>query len=196
MKFTRRQIEIINAATQLIGDTGINNVTTKNLAEEMGFSEPALYRHFSSKTEILTSVIDYFKEQISEGISAIFKEDHTGFENIHELIKYQFILISNQPAIIMIIFAETSFQYDKKLSDAVFSLNTHLKHLLIGLIEKGMTDGSIRKDVKKEDLSTIMLGSMRMTVLQWRLSGYAYNLSERGVELCTSMKLLVQPVKS
>ena len=58
MKFTRRQIEIINAATQLIGDTGINNVTTKNLAEEMGFSEPALDRHFISKTEIRTSGID------------------------------------------------------------------------------------------------------------------------------------------
>lgn len=193
MKFTARQVEIIKAATQLIGDTGINNVTTKNLAEKMGFSEPALYRHFSSKTEILTSVIDYFKEQISEGISSILAEEQSGFENIHELMKYQFTLISNQPAIIMVVFAETSFQYDKKLSEAVLNLNTHLKQLLIGMIEKGMTDGSIRKDVKAEHLSTIMLGSMRMTVLQWRLAGFSYSLIERGSNLCTSMKALVQP---
>ena len=55
MNFTERQIEIIDASKDLIGRKGIQNLTIKNLAKKMSFSEPALYRHFKDKTEILKS---------------------------------------------------------------------------------------------------------------------------------------------
>ncbi|MCB0409114.1 MAG: helix-turn-helix transcriptional regulator, partial [Flavobacteriales bacterium] len=48
MNYSDRQIEIIVAATKLISEKGIQNLTTKNLAAEMSFSEPALYRHFKN----------------------------------------------------------------------------------------------------------------------------------------------------
>lgn len=194
VKFTPRQIEILQAASKLIGKSGPNNVTTKNLAEVMGFTEPALYRHFKSKTDILVSLIEYFKNQLSDGIELVLDKDISGFESIHQLIKFQFSLISKQPAVIMVIFAETSFQYDPVLSEAVLHLNTRLKAIIIDMIRNGMKDGSIRSDVKKEDLATIILGSMRMTVLQWRLSEFAFDLHKRGSDLCTTIKQLVQPV--
>ena len=53
MEFTNRQIEIIEAAKKLIGEKGIQNITTKNLAKEMAFTEAALYRHFKNKNEYL-----------------------------------------------------------------------------------------------------------------------------------------------
>ena len=193
MKFTPRQIEIIEAATKLIGDTGLNNVTTKNLAEEMGFTEPALYRHFKGKTEILAAVIEYFRQTIGDGIAPLLAKEINGLEKIRQLIKFQFRLISQRPAVIMVIFAETSFQYDPKLSEAVFSLTSHLRQLIIEMIDTGMKDGSIRHDVKKDALVTVILGSMRMTVLQWRLSGFSYDLTKKGSELCSTLKLLLQP---
>jgi AcrR family transcriptional regulator len=52
-EFTDRQIEIMEAATNRISKYGIQNLTIKTLAEDIGLSEPALYRHFKSKNEIL-----------------------------------------------------------------------------------------------------------------------------------------------
>ena len=52
-QFTGRQIEIMEAATDRISKYGIQNLTIKTLATDIGLSEPALYRHFSSKNEIL-----------------------------------------------------------------------------------------------------------------------------------------------
>ena len=60
MEYTARQIEIINAATELMNQGGIQQLTTKSLAEKIGFSEPAIYRHFKNKTDILSSVLNYF----------------------------------------------------------------------------------------------------------------------------------------
>ena len=46
MKFTERQIEILNASKDLIGTKGIQNLTIKNLAKKMSFSEPATLSSF------------------------------------------------------------------------------------------------------------------------------------------------------
>lgn len=48
-KFTDRQIEIMEAATLRIDQYGIQELTIKNLAADLGLSEAALYRHFKSK---------------------------------------------------------------------------------------------------------------------------------------------------
>ena len=82
MIFSKRQIEIIEAATKLIGEKGIQNLTTKNLAAEMGFSEPALYRHFKSKTDILQSVLVFYKEQMKEGVEKLLHDNNSGAEKI------------------------------------------------------------------------------------------------------------------
>ena len=59
---TERQIEIIEAALELITEKGIQGMTIKNLSKKIGITEPAIYRHFVSKTEILLSILNNFKE--------------------------------------------------------------------------------------------------------------------------------------
>lgn len=192
MDFTTRQVEIIEAATKLIGEKGIQNVTTKHLAEEIGFSEPALYRHFSGKTEILVSVLEYFREKMRTGLDPLLAKQESGLEKVHQLIKYQFKIFTSNPAIIMVIFAETSFQYDKKLSKTVSTLLEQKKQLVINILNEGVSDRSVRNDADVEQLTSIILGSIRFTVLQWRLSDFDFDLNKKGHELWHTINLLVK----
>ena len=48
MDIKPRQLEIIEAAGQLVTEDGFAALTTKRLAERMHFTEAALYRHFNS----------------------------------------------------------------------------------------------------------------------------------------------------
>lgn len=191
MGFTPRQIEIIEAATKLIGEKGIQNVTTKHLADEIGFSEPALYRHFKGKTQILVSVLEYFTSKMSDSLSPLLAKQTTGLNKIKQLVEYQFNLFTQNPAIIMVIFAETSFQYDKTLSATVNKLMNQKKQLAISIIEEGIKDGSIRNDINIDQLMSIILGSMRFNVLQWRLSKFQFDLNQKGQELCQTINLLI-----
>jgi len=192
MDFTPRQIEIIQAATKLIGEKGIQNMTTKHLAEEIGFSEPALYRHFKGKTEILVSVLEYFRAQMRKGLAPLLVKQKTGLDKIKQIIEFQFNLFTQNPAIIMVIFAETSFQYDQMLSSTVNRLLIQKKQMVIKIIEEGKQDGSIRKDINVDQLMSIILGSMRFTVLQWRMSKFQFNLTEKGKELYKAINLLIK----
>ncbi|MFA7543052.1 MAG: helix-turn-helix domain-containing protein, partial [Candidatus Cloacimonadaceae bacterium] len=46
MDIKPRQLEIVQAAIQLIARRGYEKLTTKNLAQSLGVSEASLYRHF------------------------------------------------------------------------------------------------------------------------------------------------------
>jgi AcrR family transcriptional regulator len=192
MNFTPRQVEIIEAATKLIGEKGIQNVTTKHLAKEIGFSEPALYRHFKNKTDILVSVLEYFREKTRAGLDPLLSKQETGLEKVHQLIKYQFNMFATNPAVIMVIFAETSFQYDKKLSSTVNKLLKQKKQLVINILNEGIEDGSVRNDTDIEQLTSIILGSMRFNVLEWRLSDFDFDMSEKGEDLWKTLNLLIK----
>ena len=50
---TERQQEILDKSIEIISRKGIQGLTIKNLSKEIGISEPAIYRHFESKTDIL-----------------------------------------------------------------------------------------------------------------------------------------------
>jgi AcrR family transcriptional regulator len=52
-ELSERQLEIIEAAGKVITSSGVSGLTIKNLAKEMKFSESAIYRHFTSKEEII-----------------------------------------------------------------------------------------------------------------------------------------------
>ena len=71
--FSERQQQIVETAIKLIADKGIQNLTTKNLAKEIGISEPALYRHFSSKLEILKAVITNFQIKMQPALEKLNK---------------------------------------------------------------------------------------------------------------------------
>ncbi|MEZ4722374.1 MAG: TetR/AcrR family transcriptional regulator [Flavobacteriales bacterium] len=185
--YTPRQIQIINAATELINLGGIQNLTTKSLADRMDFSEPALYRHFKGKTEILSSVLNYFGYELNSKLIGLLEGKGTGFEKLKRIIEFQFEHFAKHPAIVMVIFAETSFQYEEILSDAVRNILVSKKKRLELIILQGQEDGSIRSDVDGAQLATIFMGTMRFTILQWRLSDYKFDLIQEGEKLWESL---------
>ncbi len=192
MELSNRQIEIIEAATKLIGEKGIQNLTTKNLAAEIGFSEPALYRHFDGKTAILEAVLTYYKEKLGEGLKKITHSDVSGIEKIKSMIEFQFNHFTKFPAVIMVIFAETSFQYDSVLSKAVSEVMNQKRMLVGKIVISGQAEGSIRNDIGAGQLTTMVMGSMRFTVLRWRLSGFDFDLIKEGAVLYRTIELLIK----
>ena len=192
MSFTKRQIEIIEAATRLIGKGGVQSLTTKSLAAEIGFSEPALYRHFSDKNEILKSVLMYYKEFLRQGLTDIIQSKSTGKEKIKAMIEFQFNHFTESPAVIMVIFSETSFQFNNQLSQTVSEIMLKKRAMVSTIIASGQVEGNIRSDISPEQLTTMIMGSMRFTILRWRLSNFDFDLIKEGKELCKTIDLLLE----
>ena len=190
MNLTARQIEIINASKDLIGEKGLQTLTIKNLANKMSFSEPALYRHFKDKTEIIKALLLFHKEIIQSGVLNILNSEKNALAKFEEILKFKFAHIEKTPALVMVIFSETSFQYSSILSKVVRKILEQRTKKIITLIKIGQEEGSIRKDVEATQLATIVLGGIRTTILSWKLSGFKTDLKSDGKKLWKTLKVL------
>ncbi len=179
--FTNRQIEIMEAATARIDTYGIQNLTIKTLAADIGLSEPALYRHFKSKNDILLGLLDYFIMGMKNRINDIsLHPNATAADELRAIFDSQLQTFTNKPAVVSVIFAESIFHYDEGLSYKVSEIMDLMHEYVSTNIEKGQKTGQYSKLIHVSTLTTIILGAIRMTVLKWKISGHKSNLIEDG----------------
>jgi len=60
---TARQQNILDEAIALLRDQGLPGLTVRRLAERIGFSEAALYRHFANKEALLAALMEHLAEE-------------------------------------------------------------------------------------------------------------------------------------
>ena len=190
-ELSSRQLQIIDASIHLISEGGIQELTMKNLSRELGISEPAIYRHFESKQKILITMLESFKHQnklINK--SNAFKE-LTGIQHLQGIITGVFQKFIENPAISAVIFSEGIFQNESELAEMIQDImNTNIGFFK-KLIQDGQADKSIRSDIGSEELSIIVMGSVRHLVTVWRLSGFSFNLLESGKRLLKSLEVMM-----
>ncbi len=58
-----RRVAIVNAAIRLFSQNGFRGTTTKQLAQAVGVSEPVLYMHFATKSELYSAIIENLAER-------------------------------------------------------------------------------------------------------------------------------------
>lgn len=192
-KFTDRQIEIMEAATAIIDKSGIQNMTIKNLATDIGLSEPALYRHFNSKNDILLGLLEYFKAEMKGRLNSVGSvEGSTPGDVLRQIFKLQLQAFSAKPAIVSVIFAEGIFHFDEALSGKVSEIMSLMHDYVRNNIKKGQSSGKYSTLINQAILTTIITGGMRMAVLKWRLSGHKANLVKDGMAVLEGILKMIE----
>ncbi len=186
MTLTNRQTEIIDAALKLTAKGGIQELTIKNIAGELGITEPAIYRHFQNKSEIVKSMIRHF----DEGVVPDGKEK--GFEGIAAFIRSRIRQVINTPSLARVMFAEELFLDDPEYSDLLLSLMHRHKHTLRRFFLEAQEQGEIRKDIHADQLFRLVFGPVRLLIKQWGMADQAFNLQEQGEELLSALRKILR----
>ena len=183
----------MESATLRIDKFGIQELTIKNLASDLSLSEAALYRHFKSKNEILLGVLTYFILEMNERLSVILEDKE---KNPSELLKNVFSSQLNsfvqKPAIVSVIFSEGIFQFNKDLRIQVSTIMELMQKNINALIVRGQNESIFRKELGADTITTIIMGSMRMVVLKWKLSGNKTNLVKDGKNVLNGLLKMLE----
>jgi AcrR family transcriptional regulator len=193
--YTERQQEILEHAINLIAEKGIQGMTIKNLSKRLGITEPAIYRHYESKIEILLSLLDYFitstsgifQEQINSEISAI--------DRIKIIFQKHFEAFEKTPALVAVIFSEEIFRNEIVLSNKVKQIMERNAASIYAIIEAGKQRGEISENISTQQLTIIFMGSLRLLVKRWQMNGFNFDLSTEGAELFNTLNQLINSKK-
>jgi AcrR family transcriptional regulator len=189
---SERQQQIMDESIKIIDDKGIQGLTIKNLSKAIGISEPGIYRHFESKTEILLSILNNFKE-MAEMLSGLMKDfEGTAFEKIDFMFSRMLDMFSETPSMVSVIFSEEIFKNEELLKLKITEvLNMHAQTIEY-IITKGQEENNVRKDIEVKTLALIIMGSLRLLVKRWDLNNHNFDLNNEGSKLIKGLEKILR----
>jgi len=191
MEITTRQLELIEAASRLLTTSGVNGLTIKNLAKEMKFSESAIYRHFSSKEDIILAMLHYLADNIDERLSNIPKTESIE-DTFRAMIQNQFRFFSTNPHFVVAVFSDGLMEESKRVNDAILMLmGVMMKHLM-PLLTDGQQQNIFTNTIENEDLVHIVMGAFKFQMFKWRLFNFEFDLIESGNKMIDSLLTLIK----
>ncbi|MCF8379490.1 MAG: TetR/AcrR family transcriptional regulator [Bacteroidales bacterium] len=189
---TERQKEIISVALNLISEKGIQGLTIKNLSKEIGISEPAIYRHFESKIDILIAILEFFKKNTELIFKAELSNEANAIKKLEHLFLNHFATFSITPSMVSVIFSEEIFRNEPLLIEKISEVIATNDKILTSIILAGQNNSEIRSDIEAKNLSIIVMGSLRLFVKKWQFSNYSYNLLEEGTKFFDTVRLIIK----
>ena len=184
---TERQSEIIEKSIDIIATKGIQGLTIKNLSKSIGISEPAIYRHFESKTDILMTILNNFKSMAEMLLEMMDSYEGTAGEKIGFMFSKMLGLFTETPSMVSVIFSEEIFKNDNTLKAKILEiLNLHTE-TIEKIIRKGQKEKNVRTDIDVKNLALLVMGSLRLLVKRWDLQNHRFDLKKEGNKLITML---------
>lgn len=163
---TVRRREIADAALGLVATRGIAALTTRALAEAVGLSSGALFKHFENRDAMFLGMA----ERVRELLETTYPDPSLPpRERLRRLAEARLTLVSGSAGVLTLVLSE---QFALALPDEAVRVlrdaiaRTH--EFIARAVADGQTDGSLRGDVPAEALALLFMGAMQMTALARR----------------------------
>lgn len=189
---SERQQQIIEESIKIIDEKGIQGLTIKNLSKAIGISEPGIYRHFESKTEILLSILNNFKEMAGM-LSGLMKDfEGTVIEKIEFMFSRMLDLFSETPSMVSVIFSEEIFKNEELLKLNITEIMNIHAQTIEYIIAKGQEENNVRKDIEVKILVLMIMGSLRLLVKRWYINNHNFDLKKEGNKLIKGLDKILR----
>ncbi|WP_027182819.1 TetR/AcrR family transcriptional regulator [Desulfovibrio inopinatus] len=152
-----RREQIADAALSIIFNEGVSGVTVRKVAQKVGFSAPALYRHYKGKSDILLAVLeDHFS------VLFVLMKEARQKENALEALKFFYfayidLVRAGRSALPIFISEHVRFK-ELKIADAIDEFHDAIRNIIIEILQEGQSATIIRNDISHEELFIHYIG--------------------------------------
>ena len=187
-----RQLEIIEAAGKILTASGVSGLTIKNLANEMEFSESAIYRHFSSKEEIVIALLEYLAKSMDERYSNAISAEQSPEEKFITLFQNQFIFFKKKPHFVVAVFSGGLMEESQRINETISKIMAvKIKHLMPIILE-GQQKNVFTNAITSDELIHIVMGTFRLQMFKWRVANFQFDITRNGDNMIQSVLTLIK----
>lgn len=187
-----RQFEIIESAGRILTISGISGLTIKNLAKEMKFSESAIYRHFTSKEEIIIALLEYLAVNLDERNTKVISSVQSPEEKFIILFQNQFLFFKKNPHFVVAVFSDGLMEESQRINETILKImGVKMKHLMPIILE-GQQKKVFTNAITSEELMQIVLGTFRLQMFKWKVSNFEFDIIRNGNNMIQSILTLIK----
>lgn len=178
-----RRDEILDTALALAFEGGPNRVTTVAIAERLGLTQPAIYRHFRSKADLWAAITERLGAEVSANIDAVEATEGPAAERIRALILGHLALIQRMPALPEIMVTRDPNSADAVVRSAMQARMAAFQKSLSALCSQARAEGSLRPDTDPADLAVLIMGVLQSLALRLLFNRNPATLLDEGARL-------------
>jgi AcrR family transcriptional regulator len=166
-----RQAALVAAALTLAAERSPAEVTTAALAQAVGISQGAVFRHFESKEAIWLAVIDFAHRELLDRLRTAAGSQATPMAALRAVFMAHVAFVVEQPGVPRVIFQELQHPDDTPLKARVRELMQAYRALLVGLLQRAKAAKQLAPGTDLQAAAVLFIGSVQGLVMQSMLSG-------------------------
>ncbi len=164
-----RRAQILDAALDLMADRALHEVSTRAIARRVGFSQPALFRHFRNRRALLQALVQHVRGQLAARAEALVATS-SGLELARGLARALVEQARARPGTLTLLFEALTVD-DPALQAAVRSLVDTWRTLAATAVEGAIAQGQVSAEVDPEQAGRLLVAVQQGSLLQWRIDG-------------------------
>ena len=178
-----RKHQIIEAVIHLVTTRGMEYVTIDAIAEQVGLTEGAIYRHFASKHQILTLLVDDIENNLVRKVEDAQIQGESALKNLEQILEAHLDDVQDRRATSFIVIAEAMGFDGIGLGPRVSQMLFNYLNIVQEVITRGVREGNIRGDLDVDAAATAFLGLVQSAATLWALNDYSHSLTDQRVKM-------------
>lgn len=166
-----RRAETVETVISLAAEQNPNDITTKAIAERMGLTQGAIFRHFPTKDAILQSVMTWVSKRLLARVDKATKGIASPVAALEAVFLTHIDFIAEHPGVPRMLFGELQRQEQTLPKKMVQTLLKHYSDRIRTLLEEGKTQGELSADLDIDAAIMLFIGSIQGLVMQSLLLG-------------------------
>jgi TetR/AcrR family transcriptional regulator len=170
-KSQRRQ-QILEALAEMLEANPGDRITTARLAERVGVSEAALYRHFPSKSKMFEGLIEFIEDSLFERIALILREQSAAAARCEHMLGLLLSFVEHNPGISRIMTGDALAGENPRLHQRVVQLFERYETQLRQVLRDAEVHEGLRPVLPLPAAANLLMASAEGRMTQFVRSGF------------------------
>ena len=175
-----RQHSLIAAALALAAERSPAEVTTAQLAQAIGVSQGAVFRHFESKDAIWLAVLEDTSERLQTRLRTAAQSRSDALAALQALFETHVAFVIEHPGLPRLVFQELQRPDETPLKARVAQLMQAYRQLLHELLTRAQAQGQLLPGTDLQAAVVLYMGAIQGLVIQSLLTGSMDAMRERA----------------
>ncbi|MDP3421177.1 MAG: TetR/AcrR family transcriptional regulator [Thiobacillus sp.] len=161
-----RREEIIRVTLDLAAKQGVDDVTTQDMAQAMGLTQGAVFRHFPSKDAIWLAVMQWVRDRLMAVLGRAAEQGHDPLDALERMFFAHIAFIEGHPAIPRVLMSEHLHGRSSALRQMVTEIMLGYEAKIAGLLQAAQAQARVRADLDTHAAATLYIGMIQGLVMQ------------------------------
>lgn len=166
-----RRAATIEAVVELAAEQNPSDITTAAIAQRMGLTQGALFRHFSSKDAILQNVMTWVSKRLLSRVDQAAQSAISPIAALEAVFMAHIDFVSEHPGVPRMLFGELQRPGETLPKQMVQTLVRHYGERLRCLLEAGKAQGELDANLDIDAAAVLFIGTIQGLVMQSLLAG-------------------------